>query len=66
MLLRPRPLNAAIGQTVYLEHLFMKTARAILASLALFAVGAPGMGGGVALAHEEEDYRPGGSAYQAG
>jgi hypothetical protein len=44
----------------------MKTTRAILASLALLAVGAPGMGGGVALAHDEENYRPGGSAYQAG
>ena len=45
----------------------MKTTRAILASLALLAVGVPGIGGGVALAHDEEDYRPeGGSAYRAG
>ena len=45
----------------------MKTTRAILASLALLAMGAPGIGGGVALAHDDEDYRPeGGSAYRSG
>jgi hypothetical protein len=44
----------------------MKTMRAILASLAFLAMGAPGTGGGVAIAHEEEDYRSGGSAYEAG
>jgi hypothetical protein len=44
----------------------MKTLRAIVASLALLAVGAPGFGGDVAFAHDEEDVRAEGPAYQAG
>ena len=43
----------------------MKSLQAVVASLALLAVGAPGIGG-VVFAHDEEDFRPGGQDYQAG
>src|ERR1700704_210693 len=45
----------------------MNTTRAIVASLVFLAVGAPGIWGGVALGHEEEeDNGRGNAAYQAG
>jgi hypothetical protein len=58
--------NAPLRRTVHLETRSMKTLRSILVSLVLLAVGAPGWGGGVALAHDEEDVRPGGPGYDAG
>ena len=48
------------------KQISMKTLRAVVASLALLAAGAPGFGGGVVFAHDEEDVRAGGPEYQAG
>jgi hypothetical protein len=44
----------------------MKTLRPVLMSLALLAVSMPGIGGGIALAHDEEEVRSGGPGYDAG
>lgn len=56
-----------VGSTsIQKEIRFMMTWRPVLMSLALLAASLPGIGGGLALAHDEEEARSGGPGYDAG